>query len=65
MADTRYYIVKVQDFGEVYEYEYPDLDKARHLMSVEQLPCSLWECSHLSNHRSLLESKAASGFMSM
>lgn len=26
--DTRYYIVMVQDYGEVYEYEFPDLDKA-------------------------------------
>ena len=39
--DTRYYIVMVQDYGEVYEYEFLDLNKAHYLMSVEQLPCSL------------------------
>ena len=55
--DTRYYIVMVQDYGEVYEYEFPDLDRARYLMSVEQLPCSLWECSPQSSNRRLLDSR--------
>lgn len=57
--NTRYYIVMVQDYGEVYEYEFPDLDKARYLMSVEQLPCSLWECSSHSSNRRLLDSRNA------
>ena len=55
--DTRYYIVMVQDYGEVYEYEFPDLNKARYLMSVEQLPCSLWECCSQSNNRRLLDTR--------
>ena len=55
--DNRYYIVMVQDYGEVYEYEFPNLEKARYLMSVEQLACSLWECTPLSSQRKLLESK--------
>lgn len=55
--DTRYYIVEVQDYGEVYEYEFPDLKKAQYLMSVEQLPCSLWECNTHSKQRRLLDSK--------
>ena len=55
--DSLYYIVMVQDYGEVYEYEFPDLDKARYLMSVEQLPCSLWECCAHSRQRRMLESK--------
>jgi len=57
--DTRYYIVKVQDYGEVYEYEFPDLDRARYLMSVELLPCSLWECSSQTSNRRLLDSRNA------
>ena len=36
------YIVQVQDFGELLEYRYNDYAKARHLMDVEALPCSLW-----------------------
>ena len=55
--DTQYYIVMVQDYGEVYEYEFTDLDKARYLMSVEQLPCSLWECGLRSCQRRLMESR--------
>ena len=35
------YIVQVQDFGELLEYRYNDYAKARHLMDVEALPCSL------------------------
>lgn len=59
--DTRYYILMVQDYGEVYEYEFPDLDKARYLMSVEQLPCSLWECTCHSSNRRLLDSRNTAG----
>ena len=33
--DTRYYIVEVQDYGEVYEYDFPDLKKAQYLMIFE------------------------------
>ena len=55
--DTHYYVVMVQDYGEVYEYEFPELEKARCLMSVERLPCSLWECSPLSCNRRLLDSR--------
>ena len=54
--DTRYYIVMVQVYGEVYEFEFLDLNKARYLMSVEQLPCSLWECCPHSRNRRLLAS---------
>ena len=55
--NTPYYIVEVKDYGEVYEYEFPDLKKAQHLMSVEQLPCALWECDLHSQKRRLLDSK--------
>lgn len=55
--DTQYYIVIVQDYGEVYEYEFPDLDKARCLMNAEQLPCSLWECNAHSSTRRKLDSR--------
>ena len=56
-AMKKYYIVEVQDYGEVYEYEFPELDKASYLMNVEQLPCSLWECYSHSAQRRLLSSK--------
>lgn len=36
------YMVKVQDYGEVYEYGCTTLKEAEYLMSVEHLPCSLW-----------------------
>lgn len=35
-------MVKVQDYGEVYEYGCTTLKEAEYLMSVERLPCSLW-----------------------
>ena len=63
--DTRYYIVEVQDYGEVYEYVFPDLNKAQYLMSVEQLPCSLWECHYHSKQRRLLDSKHSARKMAM
>lgn len=63
--DNRYYIVMVQDYGEVYEYEFPNLEKARYLMRVEQLACSLWECTPLSSQRKLLESKNSARAMAM
>lgn len=36
------YMVKVQDYGEVYEYGCTTLKEAEYLMSVERLPCSIW-----------------------
>lgn len=49
--DREYYVVRVQDIGEVLEYEYDDYDKAAHLMEVESLPCSLWLCSRAMGRR--------------
>ena len=53
------YIVQVQDFGELLEYRYNDYAKARHLMDVEALPCSLWACRRATNERIQLESRMA------
>ena len=53
--DTHYYVVRVQDYGEVYEYEFSALEGAHHLMDAERLPCSLWECDLLSGNRRLLD----------
>lgn len=39
-----YYVVRVHDIGEILNYEFSDLEKAKYLMSVEQLECSLWQC---------------------
>ena len=51
------YIVQVQDFGELLEYRYNDYAKARHLMDVEALPCSLWACCRATGERVQLESR--------
>ena len=51
------YIVQVQDFGELLEYRYNDYAKARHLMDVEALPCSLWACCQATDERVQLESR--------
>ena len=51
------YIVQVQDFGELLEYRYNDYAKARHLMDVESLPCSLWACCRATDERVQLESR--------
>ena len=52
-----YYIVRVHDIGEIYNYEFTDLAKAEYLMSVERLECSLWECNPQSRNRRLLDSR--------
>ena len=44
VMNADYYVVQVQDFGELLEYRYDDYARARHLMDVEALPCSLWAC---------------------
>ena len=53
--DTDYYIVMVQDIGELLEYEFSDYAKAAHFMEVEALPCSLWACSYKSGVRIQLD----------
>lgn len=51
------YFVQVQDFDELLEYRYNDYAKARHLMDVEALPCSLWACCRATGERVQLESR--------
>ncbi len=61
IVEQNYYIVMVQDIGEVYEYEFVDLARAEYLMSVERLECSLWECNRKTGLRIQLgQQKAAS-----
>ena len=55
------YIVQVQDFGELLEYRYNDYAKARHLMDVEALPCSLWACCRATGERVQLENRMTRG----
>ena len=57
--DNEYYIVMVQDIGEVLEYEYDDYDKAAHLMEVESLTCSLWVCSRAMGRRVQIDFRKA------
>ena len=59
MMNADYYIVQVQDFGELLEYRYDDYAKAHHLMEAEALPCSLWACRRATNERIQLESRTA------
>jgi len=51
-----FYIVKVHDIGEVYNYEYTDLARAKQLLSGVRLECSLWECDRRTGRRLQLES---------
>lgn len=55
--DMLYYIVEVQDYGEVYEYAFAELESACGLMAIEQLPCFLWECYVHSGKHQLLDSR--------
>ena len=57
--DTEYYVVVVQDIGELLEYEYTDYEKAVHLMETEALPCSLWVCSRTTERRVQIDYKKA------
>lgn len=57
--DGDYYIVMVQDIGELLEYEYTDYARAVHLMEVEALPCSLWLCNRRTGLRTQLDCKMA------
>ena len=59
MINADYYIVQVQDFGELLEYRYNDHAQARHLMDIEVLPCSLWACCRASDERVQLENRMA------
>ena len=54
-----YYIVRVHDIGEIYNYEFTDLAKAKYLMSVERLECSLWECNRKTGARLQLDVRKA------
>jgi len=54
-----YYIVRVHDIGEIYNYEFTDLAKAEYLMSVERLECSLWECNRKTGTRLQLDARKA------
>ena len=57
--DADYYIVMVQDIGELLEYEFSDYAKAAHLMEVEALPCSLWVCSKTTGRRVQIDYRKA------
>ena len=59
MMNADYYIVQVQDLGELLEYRYDDYAKAHQLMEAEALPCSLWACCRATNERFQLESRMA------
>ena len=50
-----YYIVRVHDIGEILEYEFLDLARAKRLMSVEMLECSLWQVNRRTGTRLRLE----------
>lgn len=54
-----YYIVVVQDIGEMLEYEFADLAKAKCLMDVEALPCSLWACYRKTGERIKMDCRIA------
>lgn len=54
-----YYIVMVQDIGELLEYKFADLAKAQHLVDVEALPCSLWACYLKTGKRVQMDSRMA------
>lgn len=57
--DEDYYIVMVQDIGELLEYEYTDYAKAAHLMEAEALPCFLWVCNRKTGMRRQLDCRIA------
>lgn len=59
MKEHVYYIVMVQDIGEVLEYGFDDLAQAQYLMSIEMLPCSLWACNWRTGTREQLCSQPA------
>ena len=39
-----YYMVLVQDYGEVYEYPYESIEAAKNYMGKCSLACTLWAC---------------------
>ena len=59
MKDRVYYVVKVHDIGEILNYEFSDRTKAEHLMAVEMLECSLWECDMKTGARQCLDAHKA------
>lgn len=54
-----FYVVRVHDSGEILDYEFSDLEKARHLMDVEMLECSLWKCDRRNGTRLQLDAHLA------
>ena len=50
-TDVDYYIVMVQDIGELLEYEFTDYHKAIHLFETIALPCALWACNRKTGKR--------------
>ena len=54
-----FYIVRVHDIGEILDYEFSELEKAQHLMDVEMLECSLWECDRRTGTRLRLDAHQA------
>ena len=48
----------VREKGEL-NYEFSDRAKAEHLMAVEMLECSLWECDMKTGARQCLEAHKA------
>ena len=54
-----FFIVMVQDFGEVYEYRYSTLEAAQRFMEIERLLCSLWFCKADGTRTRLAVQKAS------
>ena len=63
MKEPVYYVVKVHDIGEILNYEFSDLAKAKHLMAVEMLECSLWECNMKTGVRQCLDAHKAVSYL--
>ena len=59
MMPVDYYMVLVQDYGEVYEYPYDSIEAAKGFMGRCSLACTLWECTS-DRRRQLLCEQAAS-----
>lgn len=54
-----YYMVLVQDYGEVYEYPYESIEGAQNYMGKCSLACTLWACTQ-DQQRMLICEQAAS-----
>jgi len=54
-----YYMVLVQDYGEVYEYPYESIEAARGFMGRCNLPCMLMICTSDGRRQMLIEQAAS------